>query len=121
MVSSKVSGLDVPSAEPGHPTDAAATSPGFEELAAMLEAITTRAEAHGWPGWSEMDARVLEAAAREIRAIPEALARGMNEAFSIGREYGHGEEALDELNREIAELSSSLARQAWGGHRAGWA
>ncbi len=30
-------------------------------------------------------------------------------------EYGKKEEELGELNREIAELTARLARQAWGG------
>jgi hypothetical protein len=110
--------IDAPPAEPERSPDAD-VGLAFEELAARLDAVVRRAEAERWSGWSEADGEALEAAAREVRAIPAALARGMNEAFTLGREYGHGEEALDELDREIAELSSDLARQAWGGRGAG--
>jgi len=112
MMPTRASQFDLPPS--GHPAAGEPASEGFEELAARLEALAARAAAGACASWSETDTRALEAAAGEIRAIPHALARGMKEAFALGREYGHGEEALDELDREIAELSSNLARQAWG-------
>jgi hypothetical protein len=116
----KLARLDTPAADPDDAAEET-LSDGFEALAGRLEALAARAVAHAWAGWSETDARDVEAAASEIRAIPKALAQGMKEAFTIGREYGHREEALDDLNREIATLSNGLARQAWGRRGTGWA
>lgn len=105
----------LPSTEGAAIDGAAAPEPAdLEELAARLDSIVARASRQGWRGWTEEDARAVAAAAREIRALRQALAEGMREAFAIGREHGRGEELLDRLNREIEELSSRLARQAWG-------
>jgi len=116
----KLARLDTPAAD-SDDTAEETLSDGFEALAAKLEALASRAAAHAWSGWSETDTRDVEAAASEIRAIPKALAQGMKDAFTIGREYGHREEALDDLNREIAALSNGLARRAWGGRERGLA
>jgi hypothetical protein len=94
---------------------------GFEDLAARLDAIRARAASEGWPAWTEEDAHVIATAAADIRTIPEALAEGMKQAFTAGREYGHREERLDEINRELVVLSRFLAQRAWGGGGAGWA
>ncbi|HSH76204.1 MAG TPA: hypothetical protein VLA09_11015 [Longimicrobiales bacterium] len=96
-------------------------SDGFERLAARLDSIAARAASERWPDWTDADAQVTTYAAREIRAIPEALAVGMREAFAVGREYGHREERLEEVQREADALSSFLAQQAWGGGRVGLA
>lgn len=102
-----------------NPMDSGSPAPGsserFEDLAARLRAIIRRASAEQWPGWTEEDAHAITAAVREIEAVPEALEQGMREAFAIGREYGHGEDVLAALNREIREASARLARQAWSG------
>lgn len=43
----------------------------------------------------------------------------MQEAFVAGREYGHREERLDEINRDISVLASLVAQEAWGSGGAG--
>ena len=93
--------------------------PWQEDLARRLDALRMRADLEGWPDWTAADTSTAAEAAREIRAIPQALAEGMKEAFVAGREYGHREERLDEFNREISALSSLLAQQAWGGSGSG--
>jgi hypothetical protein len=55
----------------------------LQELADQLDDIARRAGASRWLGRS--DGRVAAAAARHIRAIPEALAVSMREAFDVGR------------------------------------
>lgn len=95
--------------------------PSFEELAARLNAIASRAAEARWRGWTPEDTEAISMAAREIRAIPEALATGMKDAFKVGRQYGRGEEELADLNMEIDALSRKLAAQAWGGGRSGLA
>jgi hypothetical protein len=96
---------------PARGTDSA---PWHEDLAKRLDTLRLRAALEEWPGWTAEDAATAAEAAREIRAIPQALAHGMQEAFVAGREYGHREERLDELNREISLLASLLAQRAWG-------
>jgi hypothetical protein len=89
----------------------------LEKLADRLDAIATAAPLGRWLGRS--DARAAATAARQIRAIPQALAAGMREAFDIGREYGHREVELAEIEQETTTLSTLLARQAWGGGHPG--
>ncbi len=88
------------------------------DLRGRLEEVLRKAARVGWAGWTDTDRDAIEAAIREIGAFSEALSAGIDEAFRIGVEYGKKEEELGELNREIAELTARLARQAWGG-RAG--
>jgi hypothetical protein len=90
------------------------SAPWHENLAKRLDMLRLRAAFEEWPGWTAEDTTTAAEAAREIRAIPQALAHGVQEAFVAGREYGHREERLEELNREISLLSSLLAQRAWG-------
>jgi hypothetical protein len=89
----------------------------LEELADRLDAIATAGPLGRWLGGA--DARVAADAARQIRAIPAALATGMREAFAVGRAYGHREVQLAEIAVETRALSTVLARQAWGGGNPG--
>lgn len=91
----------------------------FTLLAECLRSIGARAVAERWAGWTDQDTDTIVAAAAEIEGIRAALAEGMRQAFDIGREYGHREELLDRVNAEIGEVSSRLARQAWGRVRGG--
>jgi len=90
------------------------SKPWHEDLAGRLDALRIRAAVEEWPRWTAEDTSAALEAAREIRAIPQALGEGMKTAFLAGREYGHREERLDEVNTEISVLSSLLAQQAWG-------
>lgn len=92
---------------------------GLPALAARLAAIGFRARSEGWPGFTGEDARVLEAAARELATFEDALAKGMREAFAIGREHREREALLNRLNEEIAIATSRLAREAWGARQRG--
>lgn len=85
------------------------------DLRGRLEEVLRKAARGDWPGWTDRDRDAIEAALSEIDAFSEALSAGIDEAFRIGIEYGKKEEELDELNRDIAELTARLARQAWGG------
>jgi flagellar biosynthesis/type III secretory pathway protein FliH len=101
------------------PSGAREESRWFEELATKLDRLRQRAASEEWSTWTDEDTATATAAAQEIRAIPEALAQGMKEAFAAGREYGHREGRLDELDEEIRLLSSLVAQQAWGGGGSG--
>ncbi len=90
---------------------------GLGALAARLEAVGLRASAERWPGFTAQDARIIDAAARELATFEEALAQGMREAFTIGREHREREALLNRLNEEIAIATSRLAREAWGARR----
>jgi hypothetical protein len=94
-----------------------ATVRALEELADRLDDIAKRAGVSRW--LDHTDAGVAAAAAHHIRAIPEAVAASMREAFDIGRAYGHREVELERITREIHDVSHLLARQAWGGGRPG--
>lgn len=105
---------ETPPADAPPTTQGTDSEPWHENLARRLDSLRTRAALEEWPHWTAEDMSTVAEAAREIRAIPQALAQGMQEAFVTGREYGHREERLDELNREISLLSSLLAQYAWG-------
>lgn len=62
---------------------------------------------------------LLEAAVRALEEAPKALREGMNTAFEIGREHARKEDLLARLEREIAEESARLGREAWGTTRPG--
>jgi hypothetical protein len=91
----------------------------LEELAARLEEMASRRSPSRALGWS--DARVAVAAARNIRAIPEALAAGMEQGFALGRELGHREVELAVQASESGSYANVVARQAWGGGQTGHA
>lgn len=92
---------------------------GLEELAERLEALAARGPLGRRMGLA--DARIAAAAARHLRAIPKALAAGMEEAFAVGREYGHREVQLADHVLEATALATTLARRAWGGGKPGHA
>ena len=93
------------------------THRALDELADRLDDIATGARSGRLLG--RRDAQIAATAARHIRAIPEALAAGMREAFVVGREYGHREVDLADRATRSRSASTSLARDAWGGGNPG--
>lgn len=105
-----------PGTQEGRPGGEETVGSVLARLAERLRSIGRKAEARRWPGWTDEDRRVLEAAAQEIASVEESLRVGMREAFEIGRQYGKGEDVLARLDEEIAEATDQLARVAWGSH-----
>jgi len=88
----------------------------LESLAARLRELIRRSRAAGREGGRlrPEDLSVLASAAQAIERIPDALRQGMQNAFELGREHGRKEELLTRLEREIAEESARVGREAWG-------
>jgi hypothetical protein len=88
--------------------------PDVEHITEALRALVRRANRKRELRLTTGELDLLEAAARALEQVPDALRTGMETAFQLGREHGKKEELLDRLEREIAHESERLAREAWG-------
>jgi hypothetical protein len=86
----------------------------FENLVESVRALVRKANRGRELRLTTEDVGLLEAVARGLEQVPDALRAGMQTAFQLGREHGMKEELLARLEREITQESERLAREAWG-------